>query len=205
MKKNKIKTGSIIKIKLEHKLGFVLAKLINLNELKEKPIYNELIYVYNRIFTDENIDIDKIDPYELLLGPLFVLDLPPVVRNKTWEVLGHMEPNPKELTIPDFKDFGPVLAVSEVDAKIWYYLRGLEINKRVVTDYDKVKHLEIFKIYSHDMVARRLTMEILRNMGKEIKDYYEIKNWNELSLYNHILFTPIYSSIPEEIRGRAIQ
>lgn len=50
MKKNKIETGSIIKIPLEHDFGYVLAKFINLKEIKESIGYNEFIYVYNRVF-----------------------------------------------------------------------------------------------------------------------------------------------------------
>lgn len=75
MKKNKIETGSIIKIPLEHNLGYVLAKFINLNEIKKDIGYNEFIYVYDRIFRDEDIVVNNIDDNDLLRGGVYVLNI----------------------------------------------------------------------------------------------------------------------------------
>jgi hypothetical protein len=144
MKKNKIETGSIIKIPLEHDLGFVLAKFINLKQIEESIGYNEFIYVYNRVFKDEEIVVEGIDDNDLLLGGVYVLNPYPALKNKTWEIVGLLKPKTIELQILDFKDFGPVFTLYEKEAKIWYYIHNGEVNNRVVTDYEKVKHLETF-------------------------------------------------------------
>ena len=204
MKKNKIETGSIIKIPLEHDLGYVLAKFINLNEIKSNIGYNEFIYVYNRVFQGEDVVVDDIDDNDLLLGGVFVLNPYPALKNKTWEIVGFLKPKKNELVIPDFKDFGPVFTLYEKDAKIWYFIHNSEVNNRVVTDYENVKHLEKFVYRAYGSIMTRLTMEVIRQSGKKIEDYYELKEHDDLVSYYNTIYTPIYSSIPEEIRGKAI-
>jgi hypothetical protein len=204
MKKNKIETGAIIKIPLEHNFGFVLAKFINLKEIKEDIGYNEFIYVYNRVFKEEDIIIDDIDSNDLLLGGIYVLNPYPALKNKIWEIVGVLKPKETELEIPDFKDFGPLLALYEKDAKIWYYIHNDEINKRIVTDYENVKHLELFVYRAYGSIMTRLTMEVIRQKNKTIEDYYDLKDDDDLASYYNTIYTPIYSSIPKEIRGKAI-
>ncbi|WP_202704402.1 Imm26 family immunity protein [Flavobacterium sp. UGB4466] len=204
MKKNKIETGSIIKISLEHGFGFVLAKFINLKEIKEDIGYNEFIYVYNRVFKDEDIIIDDIDNNDLLLGGIYVLNPYPALKNKIWEIVGVLEPKETELKIPDFKDFGPLLASYEKDAKIWYCIHNAEVNNRMVVDYDKIKHLELFVYRAYGSIIVRLTMEVIRQNNKQIEDYYDLKEHDDLASYYNTIYTPIYSSIPKEIRGKAI-
>jgi hypothetical protein len=205
VKKNKIETGSIIKIPLEHGFGFVLAKFINLKEIKEDIGYNEFIYVYNRIFKDEDIVVDDIDANDLLLGGLYVLNPYPALKNKTWEIVGLLKPKKSELQIPDFKDFGPFLALYEKDATIWYYIHNGEVNNRIVTDYEKVKHLEQFIYRAYGSIITRLTMEVIRQNGEKIEDYYDLKEHDDLVSYYNVIYTPLYSSISKEIRGKAIK
>lgn len=204
MKKNKIVTGSIIKIPLEHGFGFVLAKFINLNEIKEDIGYNEFIYVYNLVFKNEDIIVEGVDNNDLLLGGIYVLNPYPALKNKTWEIVGFLEPKTSELNVPDFKDFGPVFTMYEKDAKIWYYIHNDEVNKRIITNYEKVKHLEQFIYSAYGSIMTRLTMEVIRQKGKRIEDYYDLKEHDELSSYYNTIYTPIYSSIPKKIRGKAI-
>lgn len=202
--KKKIETGSIIKIPLEHNLGFVLAKFINLKEIEESIGYNEFIYVYNRVFKDEDIIVEGIDDNDLLLGGIYVLNPYPALKNKTWEIVGLLKPKTIELQIPDFKDYGPVFTLYEKDAKIWYYIQNDEINNRVITDYEKVKHLEKLIYRAYGSVMTRLTMEVIRQRGKKIEDYYELKEHDRLVSYYNTIYTTVYSSIPKEVRGKAI-
>ncbi|MBE8726495.1 Imm26 family immunity protein [Flavobacterium hungaricum] len=203
MKKNRIETGSIIKIPLEHNFGFVLAKFINLKEIKEDIGYNEFIYVYKRVFENENLEIENIDNNDLLLGGIYVLNPYPAIKNKIWEIVGLLKPKENELEIPDFKDFGPLLSLYEKDAKIWYYIHNAEVNNRIIVDYEKVKHLEKFVYRAYGSISTRLTMEVIRQEGKKIEDYYKLDNHDDLASYYNTIYTPIYSTIPEEKRGKA--
>lgn len=201
---NNIETGTIIKIPLEHNFGFVLAKFINLKEIKEDVGYNEFIYVYNRVFKDEDIVVDGIDAYDLLLGGIYVLNPYPALKNNIWKIVGLLEPKTSELQIPDFKDFGPVFTKYEKDAGVWYYIHNAEVNKRVIADYENIKHLEKLVYKAYGSIMTRLTMEIIRQKGKKIEDYYDLKEHDELSSYYNTIYTPIYSTIPKEMRGKAI-
>jgi hypothetical protein len=53
---------------------------------------------------DQPFHINLINTNDLLLGPIFILDLPPVFKKNTWKILDVVSPTQKELTIPDFKD-----------------------------------------------------------------------------------------------------
>ncbi len=202
----KFNSGTIIKVPLEFGRGSVLAKLVDLSDIKQNPVYNELLYVYKSFAHNGDVSdaVQKLNESELLLGPIFILDLPAILRKKKWEIVGAADLTPMESDIPDFKDFGPVFSTNEDEAKTWYYIRNLEINNRIVTSFDAVKHLEVFKIYSHDMVARRITMEVIRSDGENIIDYYDLDKWENLCLFKHIEHTPMYRDIPNGIRGKAI-
>lgn len=203
--KNKIETGTIIQIPLEHNLGYVSAKLINLNELIENPIYNELLYVYNDVFENtELFNSQNIETKDLLLGPVFILDLPPILRKRKWKIIGYIKPTKNELTIPDFKDFGPITAIYENDAKVWYGIKQLDLNNRIPLDYHQVMHLEKFVFYSHDIVSRRITMEVIRQQNRKIEDFYSLQEWREIAPYNNMMFTPVYSTIPHNKRGKLL-
>ena len=202
----KQRSGSIILIPLEHSLGYVYAKIVNISELINKKLtVNELIYVYNYIVENPaDTDLVQILNKELLVGPLFVLDLNPVVRKNKWKLVGHINPVNEELIVPDFKEAWPLLVMYEDEATEWKYIRDLDVNGRIKSTWEKVKHLELFRYNSNDLIARRLTMEHLRQTGKRIEDYYELKEWKDISVYKNVIHTPIYSTIPKELRGRAI-
>jgi hypothetical protein len=120
-------------------------------------------------------------------------------------LVGFIEPKKEELRIPDFKEARPLATWDEDKATGWNYIRNLNVNGRVISTFENVRHLETFKYISHDLVARRLTMEHLRQTGKKVEDYYELKEWEELSVYKNMKYTSTYSTVPKEIRGRAIE
>jgi hypothetical protein len=204
MKKNKIISGTLLKIPLEHNLGFVIAKFINLNEVHENPTYNEFIYVYNYVYGNEKIDINKIEDSDLLLGGIYVLNLYFALKENLWEKVGFLEPTPDQLVMPDLKDFGPLFTKYEKDAKSWYVVRQDNINRREQIDYVKVAHLEKLIYYSYDVVVKRLTMEVLRQSGKKVEDFYLLGTWDELAPYYNMLFTTVYTEVPIDIRGKAL-
>lgn len=207
VKLKQLKSGTIIRVKLEHNLGFVYGKVINLVELlNAKQNVDELVRFYNYVtIKPDKDDLINLQDKDLLVGPLFVLDLKPVIKNSTWEEVGFVGPRKEELIIPDFKETRPITAFDEEEATGWGYIRGLHVNGRVSSSWEKVKHLNLFKYSSHDLITRRLTMEHLRQTGKKIEDYYELKEWEETSVYKNMKYTSVYSSVPREIRGRAIE
>jgi hypothetical protein len=71
-KLKQLKSGTIIKVKLEHNLGYVYGKVINVVELlKEKKNVDELVYFYDYVVQDpDKDDLTKIQDKDLLVGPL---------------------------------------------------------------------------------------------------------------------------------------
>jgi hypothetical protein len=204
-KLKQLKSGTVVMVKLEHNLGYIYGKIINLVEiLNEKRDVDELVYFYNYVTKSPEKDLSTLMAKDLLVGPLFVLDLKPVVKNGTWETVGFIAPTKDELRIPDFKEARPLATWDEDKATGWNYISNLNVNGRVASTFENVKHLEVFQYLSHDLIARRLTMEHLRQIGKKIEDYYKLKEWRELSVYKNMKYTSIYSTVPNEMRGRAI-
>ena len=200
--KNNLISGTLIKIPLEFELGFVLAKLIKLKEIVTNPTLDFLVYVYEKVFKyDSDINFNDLDSCEYLLGGVFVLDLTSILKINKWEIIGYHAPNSFELTMPDFKDFGPSLTLYEKDAKCWYCINNYDVNNRILVDYSKIKHLEKFVYYSHDIITRRLTMEVIRQSASNIKDYYRLEKWEELAPYYNMIYTPIFKSIAKAHRG----
>jgi len=196
-----VKAGTIVSAKLEHGLGYVYGKIIKvqlIEDIKEWVVFYKLI-----VNKPSKMDLSRLSKYDLLVGPLQVLDLEPVVKNGSWEVVGDLSPTYQEMKVPDTKEAWPP-CMYEDQAETWNYLKNLSPTGRKRSTWEKVKHLELYKKDSHDLIERRLTMEHLRQSGQSIEAFYELKEWRELAVYKNVQFTPIYSEIPVHLRGEAI-
>lgn len=206
MKNKNPMMGSIIRIPLELNLGYVFAKIVDLGDLLNKDLsVNYLLYIYDYVVQNtKEFDIKNMENRDLLVGPLFILDLIPAIKNGKFNIIYKAELKEHEMIIPDFKVPWPLIVTYEDEATEWRYIRNLDINTKIVSTLEKVKHLEIFGYLSNDMVSRRITMEYLRQTKKNIEDFYQLKEWKEISIYKNVVNTPVYKSIPKDIRGKAI-
>ncbi|WP_181161686.1 hypothetical protein [Flavobacterium sp. GSA192] len=44
-------------------------------------------------------------------------------------------------------------------------------------------------------------MEFLHRSGKNIKDYYKLEDWQELSLYNNMIYKTPFNEVPDNLKG----
>lgn len=206
-KSENLLSGQIIGIPLNHNLGFIFAKIVNLMDFAELDLsktFHFLIYPFNYIEKDLNLfSLSKFQNSEPLIGGVFVIDIIPVVNKNKWKIVGQADLLDYEKRIPDFRGFNPVFAKYENEATSWrYYEKGLA-TKWIQTDYKAVEHLENNTAYSHDLIEKRLSMEVLRKSNIEVEKFYALKEWQDLAVYYNMLYTKEYRKIPNENKGKA--
>jgi hypothetical protein len=209
MKKIVLKSGNIIQIKLNHNLGYIYAKVVNMCDFSEYDLSNTfhlIIYPYNYVIENEEdyseMDFIKSEP---LTGPLFVVDILWALRKNIYKIKGEVPLKDYEKRIPAFRGFGAMVFkvhYYEDEATHWDYFENGSPRKRFEATYDQVKHLEGNVALSHEGIEVRLSMEILFRSGKNVKDFYRLEEWQELSLYYNMIYKTPFNELSDEMKGK---
>jgi hypothetical protein len=209
MAKKTLKTGTVLQVTLNHNLGFTFIKVINMCDFSEYDLsttFHLIIYSYNYIVQKEEDykeeDFLKAEP---LTGPLFVGDILWAIRNKKYKIKGEVSLREYEKRLPAFRGFSAMVFkvhYYEDEATNWRYFENGTPFKWIATTYDQIKHLEGNTALGYEAIEMRLSMEILHRSGKNIKDYYKLEDWEELSLYNNMIYKTPFNEVPDELKGR---
>lgn len=209
MRKKLLESGTILRIKLNHNLGYIFAKVVNMTDFAEDDLSNTfhlIIYPYNYVVKNENDykdeDFIKSEP---LTGALFVEDILYAIKNNIFKVVSKVELKSYEKRVPAFRGFSAMvygkIHYYEDEATHWnYFERGTPF-KRIVANYDQVKHLEDNTAFSHESIQRRLSMEILNRNGENVKEYYKLEKWEELYVYNNMIYKTPFNKVPDNLKG----
>lgn len=201
-----LSSGQIVGIPLNHNLGYIFCKIVNLMDYAEIDLsktFHFLIYPFEYIENDIKLfSLPKFLNSEPLTGGIFIIDILPIINKNKWKIVGQTELLDYEKRVPDFRGFNPIAAKYETEATSWrYYEKGLA-TKWILAEYDAVKHLEDNTAYSHDLIEKRLSMEILRKSNIEIQKFYELKEWQDLAVYYNMLYTQPFCEIPNAMKGK---
>lgn len=209
MAKKTLNSGTVIQITLNHNLGYTFAKVINMCDFSEYDLsttFHLIIYSYNYIVKkEEDYREEDFLKAESLTGPLFVDDILWAIRNKKYKVKGEVSLRDYEKRLPAFRGFSAMVFkvhYYEDEATDWTYFDNGTPFKWIVATYDQVKHLEDNTALGYEAIEMRLSMEILHRSSKNIKDYYKLEDWEELSLYNNMLYKTPFNEVPDELKGR---
>lgn len=210
MKKINLKSGNIIQIKLNHSLGYIYAKVVNMCDFSEYDLSNTfhlIIYPYNYVVEkEEDYSEENFIKSQPLTGPLFVVDILWCLRKNIYKIKGEVSLKEYEKRIPAFRGFAASMVFKvhyyEDEATHWDYFENGSPRKRFEAKYDQVKHLEGNVALAHEGIEMRLSMEIFHRSDKNIKDYYKLEDWEELSLYNNMLYKTPFNEVPNELKGR---
>lgn len=209
MKKKLLESGIVLRIKLNHNLGYSFAKVVNLTDFAKDDLSNTfhlIIYPYNYIVQNENdykhAEFIKSEP---LTGPLFVDHILYEIKSGIYKIVDKVDLKPYEKRIPAFRGFSAMvygkIHYYEDEATGWnYFERGTPFT-RIVTSYEQVKHLEDNTAHSHEFVERRLSMEILNRREENIKDYYKLEDWTELRVYYNVIYKTPFDKVPDNQKG----
>ncbi len=200
----KMESGSIFEIPLQFNYGFGYGKYINISHIIGRQFDANLFRVFDFVSQKPIGNIRDIIKYDLLLGPLILIGTPPVRGQHKWKFIGS---NLKEsdLNIPDYKYtlHFPYIVEDESSIGPWSYTRNItEVSKPI--SYEKVKHLEQPTLHAPDQIASRIVMEMMRKSNIDPMIFFKDEEEYIKRVYLKMINVPIYSTIPKEIRGKAI-
>ena len=209
MRKKLLESGIVLRIKLNHNLGYSFAKVVNLTDFAKDDLsdtFHLIIYPYNYIVQNEDdYKHEKFIKSEPLIGPLFVDHILYEIKHGIYKVVDKVDLKPYEKIVPAFRGFNATvygkIHYYEDEATSWnYFERGAPF-RRIVATYEQVKHLEDNDALSHEFVERRVTMEILNRKGEKIKDYYKLEDWTELCVYYNMIYKMPFDMVPDKLKG----
>jgi|26BtaG_2_1085354.scaffolds.fasta_scaffold12721_1 hypothetical protein len=206
----KLESGTIIGINLNHEIGIIFAKVVDLREFSKIDLsttFHFIIYPYNYITEKiSEFNISEFLKSEPLTGGIYVMDIEPVIKKGIWLKVGTSDLKNYEKIVPDFRSFSSnIFTVHkyERDADSWRYFENGRPLKWIPAEYEQVEHLENSTCLSHDIVEIRLSMEVLNRAGKEMKKFYDLNEWTELAPYYNMLFTKRFNQVSDKLKCKA--
>lgn len=203
-----LNSGIVIQIKLQHNLGFMYAKVINLCDFSEYDLSNTfhlLLYSYNYIVEkEEDYKEEDFLNSEPFAGPLFVSDILWAIRRKFYKVKGEVELRSYEKIVPAFRSFGAMVFKPfyfEDEATNWSYFEGGVPRKYISSTYENVKHLEGNMAHDHEEIETRFSMELLYRKNKDLKEFYGLEEQHDLTFYNNIVYKTPFNEVEDLLKG----
>jgi hypothetical protein len=205
MAKLKLKSGDIYQIPLPKNLGFAYVKYVDLTEIEPACGYPAIIRVFNYRSLDNSTEGIDFKDKQLLFSPLLIAGAFLSVKEKTWKLVTNIPLSIEEAIIPHYKFPEPPVLLDEENAKEWFYaLNANKFSRKINARYDDVKHLETLSATGSDIVGTKIAMGLLKDEGKEIKDYFSLEEFYEKFYYNEVTKIPAYYKQPKEMQGRAL-
>lgn len=194
-------SGSILEFKLPHDLGYAYGKILDFRAIREFD--GVLAKVFDHIVNSPIVDIKVLREKELLFGTRRMPWLPNTRGKGAWKMRGVLISEDDNI-IPDFKYCIKSSPFLEDESKLEPWDAVKDINQYVPCSYDNVRHLEDTVVSPQIAIEIRAAMEYCRILGIGIKKYFDLnETLNEL-IYKQMSKLPIYSTIPKEARGKAI-
>jgi hypothetical protein len=197
-----METGSVLKFKLPCDLGFGYARLIDFTSISK--IDGTIIKVYDYYGHETKDDIEEICKHDYLLNAIPLVRVPNLKGKDCWKLLG-VKPMDDDNDLPDFKYkiHVPVMDESTLDPNWKVSLNFGTTKDDSFYPYSKVRHLEQRIFSTRLTIETRSAIEILRKKNENIGDYFDIESEKKVVYYRSINI-PIFSTIPKEIRGKAL-
>jgi hypothetical protein len=202
----KIVTGAIIQIELREGWGFAYAKYVDFFSIIQGHFHANCLEVYDYITQEPSNNLEILKEKDLLFGPRIINGKPSLRGQDKVSMIGLIN-DESEIIIPDFKDvrFFPWIVEDESRISPWYPIFQLHpTNHPREYPYKLVKHLEHRVLTGKEQIRLRIEMEILRKQGKDPKEIVNLDVESQKFIYFQMINVPIYSTIPREMRGKAL-
>jgi len=194
MSRKKVKTGDIIQTILPKNLGFAYGKYINLPEINPDCRYPSLLRIFNFRTSDSNIDIKELEKCDLLLSPLLIAGIEASIKEGVWKIIGNISLREDEKVIPNYK----------LNEDRWFYVIDADkFTKKIESKLENVKHLEVLSATGASLLPTKIAMAFLRDEGKKIEDYFELKEYFEKVYYEEVMAIPAYYKQSNQMKGKA--
>jgi hypothetical protein len=200
MKRKNFFTGSVFQFYIPEIKKFCFCKFFDFTHLSS--FHGLLAQVFNKFSESEKNGLEDLRDCSYLFGPRSMHKWPNLQKDSGWKSLGILSDG-RDQIVPDFK--GTNFRVVEDDREInqWYAIRNLIEN--IDCDYEQVSHLErIVLTTSKFGLSWRTGMEYCRINGLPVNKFYNLEDGGMKSIYKQMINVPIYSTIPQNIRGKAL-
>jgi|SRR5450432_2749490 len=201
MSKEDFISGTILEFKIPLDLGYAYCKILDFRYIREFD--GVLVKVFDHIVKEPVNDINILREKDWLFGSRRMPWLPGTRGKGAWKIKGVLLAQ-DDSVIPDFKYCIKSSPFSEDESKLepWDIVRN--IKDYIPSEYEKVKHLEDTVVSPRPAIEIRTAMEYYRMQNVDVKKDFDLnKTINEL-IYKQMMHVPIYSTIPKEIRGKAL-
>jgi hypothetical protein len=202
MKKKNFFTGSVFQFYIPEIKKYEFCKFFDFKHLSE--FHGLLAQVYDRFSDTEDNSIEELITCDWLFGARSMNRWPNMRKDARWKSLGILS-GPADDFVPDFKGSHsyPSIVEDESHIKSWYVIHKLVQSEDC--DYSQVHHLERIIITTSSLgLAWRTGMEYCRINNLPIEKFYDLNDIGVKNTYLQMINVPIYKSIPEAIRGKAI-
>ncbi len=186
----RLKNGDILEIPLNNEYGFGYAKFLNSKKVWSNNNLPDvlLIFKFNCAKTIDNIA--EIKERELLIAPVAIAGSNGILKSG-WRLIGNELILERDKFLPYVKTGWPPLIPNP---EKWAYYEDLgDTTKMHFSEYDKVSHLEYSRVLHINVVPFRITMELMKLEGKDIKKMIGKLDWLEEVEYNQSFDIPPYS------------
>jgi hypothetical protein len=203
MKRSIVKNGDVLAVPLDKYMpGYGYVKYIDAIKVFRGAVnLPSILRVYNHFSDTPEQDPTSINR-QLLMAPV-AMSGKSGAHKFGWQVVGREQISQEEKFLPHVKaGWPPLLPVPDR----WSYFEDLgNTYKHHFAEYENVKHLEMNRLLNINQVAFRIVMEKLRIEGKSIKEFLTKMDYAEEAEYEISHDLPIYSQLPEHLKGRAIR
>jgi hypothetical protein len=199
-----LKHGEYLQIPLPKNLGFAYGRYLDLTKLfppPEPPRLPDLVKIFEYRTDSESFDFGLLERSDFLMQPQFVTGLPGTIRKGRWRVL-NLKPNTVDTFVPHFRRHEDW--VSDSPSENWYYCVDASSQKKFKSTYEDVKHLSELAADGAELIEIRIAMTFLIKDGKNVREYFDLEEYFERSIFDDVSGTPPYYRLPVEIRDRAL-
>lgn len=200
IKRRYLKHGDIVEIQLIHSKKFVYGKIVNPLKINNPIKLPFFLRVYKSVHNSELSDLNCLTR-ELLLAPFYLIGQSAAVTKFGWKIIGTENVLEEEEFIPDTKREWPMYPLKP---EKWGYIKNFD-TKVIFSDYDKVKHLDDSSGKNIEIIPFLIELEIMKLQGKDIKSEFGIRDWLEEHYYEKQSKLPIYSNLPNELKGKVAE
>ena len=204
MNKTNFIKGRVFEYKLPLNIGFGYCKVIDFRNIRKFD--GIIVKVFDYISKEPLKEIGCLGNVDYLFGARRLSDIPNTRGKGAWKMKGVLI-SADDNVIPDFKysNKSSPLVKDESNVSPWFVVKDINKTSEIQYSYDKVRHLEDTVITGQLGIELRTAMEYMRINKIDIRKHFDITvttNWN---IYRTMINTPIYKSIPIEIRGKVIE
>lgn len=203
MKGTSLISGSVLEFKLPSGFGYGYCKILDFRYIREFD--GVLGKVYDHIAKEPIKEISVLSGKDWLFGARRMPWLPNTRGRGAWKLRGVLISEDDNI-IPDFKNPSKLSLPGEDESKIenWFVVKNIRDMDIVYYSYDQVKHLEDTVLSPQLGIEIRTVMEYCRQNKIEVEKYFDLEDLSILYTYRAMISVPVYSTIPKEIRGKAI-